>query len=111
MKHTLRIIVLDRPSVLARVAGQVGRRGVNIDHFTARNVEDGRTVITIGIDTDEHLAERLAKGIARLIDVLDVTWKRGETRSRTRGRGRSSGRRTGAPERGRDAREQGDPAR
>jgi acetolactate synthase-1/3 small subunit len=79
MKHTLRIIVLDRPSVLARVAGQVGRRGVNIDHFTARNVDDGRTVITIGIDTDEHLAERLAKGIARLIDVLDVTWTRGET--------------------------------
>jgi acetolactate synthase small subunit len=80
MKHTLRIIVLDRPSVLARVAGQVGRRGVNIDHFTARNVDDGKTVITIGIDTDEHLAERLAKGIARLIDVLDVTWKRDETR-------------------------------
>ncbi len=75
MKHTLRIIVLDRPSVLARVAGQVGRRSVNIDHFTARNIADGKTVITIGIDTDEHLAERLAKGIARLIDVLDVDWK------------------------------------
>jgi len=78
VKHTLHIIVLDRPSVLARVAGQVGRRGVNIDHFTARNIADGRTVITIGIDTDEDLAERLAMGIARLIDVLDVTWKKDE---------------------------------
>jgi acetolactate synthase small subunit len=48
MNYCLRILVLNRPAVLARVAGQVARRGVNIDHFTARNVEDGKTVITIG---------------------------------------------------------------
>jgi acetolactate synthase small subunit len=78
MKECLRILVLDRPAVLARVAGQVARRGVNIDHFTARNIEGGRTVITIGIDTDEQLAERLAKGVARLIDVLEVTWREDE---------------------------------
>jgi acetolactate synthase small subunit len=74
MKYCLRILVLNRPIVLARVAGQVARRGVNIDHFTARNVADGKTIIAVGIDVDEHLAERLAKGVARLIDVLEVTW-------------------------------------
>jgi len=73
MNYCLRILVLDRPAVLARVAGQVSRRAVNIDHFTARNIEDGKTVITIGVDIDEHLADRLAKGVARLIDVLEVT--------------------------------------
>ena len=72
------ILVLDRPAVLARVAGQVARRGVNIDHFTARNVKDGRTVITIGINTDGHAADRLAKGVARLINVLEVTRRDGD---------------------------------
>jgi acetolactate synthase small subunit len=74
MKQRLRILVLDRPTVLARVAGQVARRGVNIDHFTARNVKGGKTLITIGIDNDEQMADRLAKGLARLIDVLEVDW-------------------------------------
>jgi acetolactate synthase small subunit len=78
MKYCLRILVLDRPAVLARVAGQVARRGVNIDHFTARNVQGGTTVITIGVDTHEHAADRLAKGLERLIDVLEVTWREGE---------------------------------
>ena len=78
MKYCLRILVLDRPAVLARVAVQIARRGVNIDHFTARNVEGGRTVITIGIDTNELMADRLAKGVERLIDVLEVTWQDAE---------------------------------
>jgi len=78
MKRCLRILVRDRPAVLARVAGQLARRGVNIDYFTGRNVEDGKTVITIGIDTDEPMADRLAKAVARLIDVLEVTQGEGE---------------------------------
>jgi acetolactate synthase small subunit len=78
LKYCLRILVLDRPAVLARVAVQVARRGVNIDHFTARNVKGGRTVITIGIDTSELMADRLAKGVERLIDVLEVTWQDAE---------------------------------
>jgi acetolactate synthase small subunit len=78
MKHRLQILVLDRPAVLARVAGQVARRGVNIDHFTARNVKGGKTLITIGIDNDGQMADRLAKGVARLIDVLEVKWREDE---------------------------------
>ena len=76
MKVCLRALVLNRPAVLARVAGQVARRGLNIDHFTARNIAEGRTVITIGIHADERAADQLAKGLARLIDVLEVTWTR-----------------------------------
>jgi acetolactate synthase small subunit len=73
MNYCLRILVLDRPAVLARVAGQVARRGVNINHFTARNIEGGKTLITIGMDIDAALADRLDKAMARLIDVLEVT--------------------------------------
>jgi hypothetical protein len=46
---------------------------VNINHFTARNIEGGKTVITIGMDIDAALADRLDKAMARLIDVLEVT--------------------------------------
>jgi hypothetical protein len=46
---------------------------VNINHFTARNIEGGKTLITIGMDIDAALADRLDKAMARLIDVLEVT--------------------------------------
>jgi acetolactate synthase small subunit len=79
VKHCLRVLVENKPAVLARVAGQVARRNVNIESFTARYLPGGaRTAITIGIDTDEHTAERLAKGIARLINVIEVTRRNGD---------------------------------
>jgi acetolactate synthase I/III small subunit len=73
VKHCLTVLVENRPAVLARVAGQVARRNVNIESFTARFLASDRAAITIGIDTDDHTAERLAKGIARLINVIDVS--------------------------------------
>ena len=79
MKHCLTVLVENKPAVLARVAGQVARRNVNIESFTARYLPGGeRTAITIGIDTDEHTADRLAKGIARLINVIDVSRRNGD---------------------------------
>jgi pyruvate ferredoxin oxidoreductase beta subunit/2-oxoisovalerate ferredoxin oxidoreductase beta subunit len=69
----LRVLVEDRPSVLARVAGQVSRRGVNIETVVVRSLPDrAHTYITLGIDVDEHTAERVAQGIARLAAVLEV---------------------------------------
>lgn len=74
MKHLLTLLVENKPSVLARVANQMGRRGVNIDYFTARNLIDGDlTVITIGFEADEHGAERIAMAMDRLVNVLEVT--------------------------------------
>jgi acetolactate synthase-1/3 small subunit len=75
----LRAVVENKPGVLARVAGQMGRRHTNIDYFTARNLPGKeRTVITIGFEADEHAADRMAKSIARLINVLEVTCRLGE---------------------------------
>jgi len=73
----LTLITENRPGVLVRVAGQVNRRNLNIEEFTARNLP-GRmqTMITIDIECDDRTAERLAKGIERLINVLEVTVER-----------------------------------
>jgi acetolactate synthase-1/3 small subunit len=72
-KHLLTAIVENEPNVLARVAGQMGRRSANIEYFSAHNLSGGqRTRIMIGFAADECTAERIAKGIGRLINVLDV---------------------------------------
>ncbi len=69
----LRVLVEDRPSVLARVAGQVSRRGVNIETVVVRHLPDrAHTYITLGVDADEPTAARAAKGIARLDAVASV---------------------------------------
>lgn len=79
MKHLLTLLVENKPSVLARVANQMGRRNVNIDYFTAQNVIGGElTVITIGFETDEHGAERIAMAMDRLVNVLEVTCRPGD---------------------------------
>jgi acetolactate synthase-1/3 small subunit len=68
------LITENRPGVLARVAGQVNRRTLNIEEFTARNLPGRRrTVITIDVECDDRTAERLAKGMERLVNVLEVT--------------------------------------
>lgn len=73
MEHCLQILVDNKPGVLARVVIQLARRSINIDCLAARNIAGcTRTVITIGFDADEYTADRLAKGIARLIDVIEV---------------------------------------
>jgi acetolactate synthase small subunit len=59
--------------VLARVAGQVSRRGVNIETVVVRTLPDrAHTYITLGVDADEPTAERVARGIARLDAVVAV---------------------------------------
>ena len=73
VEHRLQILVDNKPGVLARVAIQLAGRSINIDCLATRNVEGGtRTVITVGFDADEYTADRLAKVIARLIDVIEV---------------------------------------
>jgi pyruvate/2-oxoacid:ferredoxin oxidoreductase beta subunit len=69
----LRLLVEDRPSVLARVANQVSRRRVNIETVVVRGLPDrAHTRLTLGLDTDEGTAARVAAGLSRLESVLDV---------------------------------------
>ena len=69
----LRLLVEDKPSVLARVARQVARRKVNIETVVVRSLPDrAHTYLTLGVDTDEHTAGRVAASIARMESVIDA---------------------------------------
>ena len=69
----LRLLVEDRPSVLARVARTVSRRHVNIETVVVRGLPDhAHTRLTLGVETDARTAGRLAESLARLESVLDA---------------------------------------
>jgi pyruvate/2-oxoacid:ferredoxin oxidoreductase beta subunit len=75
----LRLLVEDKPSVLARVARQVARRKVNIETVVVRSLPDrAHTYLTLGLDADEKTAERVAAGVTRLDSVLDAAIFLGE---------------------------------
>ena len=59
--------------MLARVAGQVSRRGVNIETVVVRHLPDrDHTYITLGVDADEPTAERVAAASPASTPSLDV---------------------------------------
>jgi acetolactate synthase-1/3 small subunit len=72
-KHTISVLVENRPGVLARVAGLFARRGYNIDSLAVSATEDPTisrmTVATVG--DDRHL-EQVTKQLDKLIEVINV---------------------------------------
>ena len=55
MKHTLSVLVENKPGVLARVAGLFSRRGFNIDSLAVGQTEDPQlSRMTIVVDAEEH---------------------------------------------------------
>lgn len=69
----LRLLVEDRPSVLARVASQVSRRRVNIETVVIHGLPDGaHTWLTMALETDAGTARRLAESVRRLDSVIDA---------------------------------------
>ncbi len=73
MKHTLSILVENKPGVLTRVAGLFARRGFNIESLAVGLSEDTRlSRITIVIDGDEHPVDQVTKQLHKLINVLKI---------------------------------------
>lgn len=73
MKHTLSILVQNRPGVLTRVAGLFSRRGYNIESIAVGTTEDpdvSRMIIVV--DAEERIVELIAKNVHKLVDVLKV---------------------------------------
>lgn len=72
-KHTISVLVENRPGVLARVAGLFARRGFNIDSLVVCATEDATisrmTVVTMG---DEGDLEQIIKQLNKLIDVINI---------------------------------------
>ena len=73
MKHTLSVLVENKPGVLTRVAGLFARRGFNIDSLAVGESEDpGLSRMTITIDGAEQPIDQVTKQLHKLINVVKI---------------------------------------
>ncbi len=74
MKHTLAVLVENRPGVLVRVAGLFSRRGFNIESLTVGHTENPDVSrMTIEVGGDARLIEQVTKQLHKLIDVIKIS--------------------------------------
>lgn len=74
MKHTISVLVENKPGVLARVAGLFSGRGYNIDSLNVGETEDpSMSRMTIVARGDDRILEQITKQLNKLIDVIKVT--------------------------------------
>ena len=72
-RHTLSVLVEDKPGVLTRVAGLFARRAFNIDSLAVGPTElDGVSRITVVVDADGELLEQVTKQLNKLINVIKI---------------------------------------
>jgi acetolactate synthase-1/3 small subunit len=73
MKHTLSVLVENKPGVLTRIAGLFARRGFNIDSLVVGESEDPKlSRMTITIDGAEHPIDQVTKQLHKLINVVKI---------------------------------------
>ena len=74
MKHTLSVLVEDKPGALSRITNLFARRGYNIESLAVGHTErDGVSRITLRVDCAEHSLEQITKQIHKLVNVLRIT--------------------------------------
>ena len=73
MKHTLSVLVLNQPGVLARVAGLFSRRGFNIESLAVGVDEPNISRMTIQVEADDATLEQITKQLHKLIDVIKIS--------------------------------------
>ena len=72
-RHTLSVLVEDKPGVLARVSSMFMRRGFNIDSLAVGPTElDGVSRMTIVVNVEELPLEQVTKQLNKLINVLKI---------------------------------------
>lgn len=72
-RHTLSVLVEDKPGVLTRVAGLFARRAFNIDSLAVGPTElDGVSRITVVVDAEGELLEQVTKQLNKLINVIKI---------------------------------------
>ena len=71
MKHTLSVVVEDRPGALTRITTMFARRGFNIESLAVGPTErPGVSCITLRVDCTQHSLEQIEKQIHKLVNVL-----------------------------------------
>jgi acetolactate synthase-1/3 small subunit len=79
-KHTLSVLVEDRPGVLARIAGLFSRRGFNIDSLAVGPTEHPDVSrMTVVVDVEDLPLEQVTKQLNKLIEVIKVVELEGPT--------------------------------
>ncbi len=73
MKHILSALVLNKPGVLAHVAGMFAARAFNIDSLAVGRTDDPSlsrmTIVVIG---DDRVVEQVRKQLAKIVAVVKV---------------------------------------
>jgi acetolactate synthase I/III small subunit len=72
-KHTLSVLVENKPGVLARIAGLFARRGFNIESLAVGPTEYAEVSrMTIVVNVEENPLEQVTKQLNKLINVLKI---------------------------------------
>jgi acetolactate synthase-1/3 small subunit len=72
-KHTLSVLVENKPGVLARIAGLFSRRGYNIDSLAVGPTEHPEVSrMTIVVDVEQSPLEQVTKQLNKLVEVIKV---------------------------------------
>lgn len=74
MKHTLSVLVENKPGALTRVAGLFARRGFNIDSLAVGETHDPAiSRMTISVDGKDQPIEQVTKQLYKLVNVLKIS--------------------------------------
>ena len=75
MKHTISVLVENKPGVLARIAGLFSARGYNIASLAVSETLDPTiSYMTIVVEAkDEKILEQIKKQLNKLIDIITIT--------------------------------------
>jgi len=74
MKHTISVLLQNKPGVLSRVTGLFSGRGFNIESLSVNEtVETGVSCLTLVTSGPDAIIEQITKQLHKLIDVIKVT--------------------------------------
>ena len=72
-KHTLSVMVENKPGVLTRIAGLFSRRGFNIDSLAVGPTEHSDVSrMTLVVDVEDQPLEQVTKQLNKLVEVLKI---------------------------------------
>ena len=73
MRHTISVLVENKPGVLSRISSLFSARGFNIDSLAVGETEQQDiSRMTIVVKGDERILEQVMKQLNKLIDVIKV---------------------------------------
>ncbi|HSI93353.1 MAG TPA: acetolactate synthase small subunit [Jiangellaceae bacterium] len=72
-KHTLSVLVENKPGVLARIAALFSRRGFNIDSLAVGPTEyPAVSRMTVVVDVEDQPLEQVTKQLNKLVNVIKI---------------------------------------